>query len=142
MLERTLRDFKFELPSSGIRHFELDTETVASPKDRLTKLLFENSDLVKKSLIDDLKKFETNFSKSSGFEIEFTNDAQNALIEKSIQSDKSISTICNELFKDFKHGLAIVARNSNDKKWELTKDAVDNPDKYLSELVVKSFNKK
>ena len=142
VLERTLRDFKFELPSSGIRHFELDTETVASPKDRLTKLLFENSDLVRQSLIDDLKKFEINFSKSSGFEIEFTNDAQNALIEKSIKLDKSISTICNELFKDYEHGLAIVARNSNDKKWELTKDAVDTPDKYLSELVVKSFNKK
>lgn len=27
VLERTLRDFKFDLPSSGVRHFELDSPT-------------------------------------------------------------------------------------------------------------------
>ncbi len=142
VLERTLRDFKFELPSSGIRHFELDTDTVSNPKERLTKLLFENSDLVRDSLISDLHKFAKTFSKTSGFAIEFDTSAQNALVEMAIQTDKSITSICTELFKDYEHGLAIVARNSSESKWILTKDAVENPDKFLSELVVKSFNNK
>ena len=141
VLEKTLRDFKFELPSSGIKHFELNTNTVESPKEQLTKLLFENSDLVRESMSTDLQKFTKQFAAKSGFEITFDVNAKNALIEKAIQQDKSIDAICKELFKDYEHGLAIISRNSGQSQWILPEDAVENPDKYLSDLVVKSFNK-
>ena len=85
--------------SSGIKHFELNTNTVESPKEQLTKLLFENSDLVRESMSTDLQKFTKQFAAKSGFEITFDVNAKNALIEKAIQQDKSIDAICKELFK-------------------------------------------
>ncbi len=142
VLERTLRDFKFELPSSGIKHFELNTDTIQEPKNHLTKLLFENSDLVRESHLNDLKKFEAQFASTTGFEIQFDNEATNALVEQSIESDKSVMSICHDLFKDYEHGLAIVARNTSERRWTLPLAAIENPDKFLSELVVKSFNNK
>ena len=89
----------------------------------------------------DLQKFTKQFAAKSGFEITFDVNAKNALIEKAIQQDKSIDAICKELFKDYEHGLAIISRNSGQSQWILPEDAVENPDKYLSDLVVKSFNK-
>ena len=38
-LERTLRDFKFELPGSDLRILEIDAETVRSPQRALAALL-------------------------------------------------------------------------------------------------------
>lgn len=141
VLERTLRDFKFELPSSGIRHFELDTDTVENPKERLTKMLVDNSDLVRESLIQELKNFSAHFATDTGFTLNFNADAQKALVEKSVEQDKTVGVICNELFKDYEHGLAIVARNTGEKSWLLPLEAIENPDKFLSDLVVNSFNK-
>lgn len=142
VLERTLRDFKFELPSSGIRHFELNTDTVANPKETLSKLLIENSDIVRESLAEDLKKFIMDFRRETGFSISFDAGAQKALVEKALGADKTISSVCRALFKDYEHGLAIVARNTAESKWLLPKAAIDDPDKYLSELVVNSFKNK
>ncbi len=141
VLERTLRDFKFELPSSGIKHFELDTSTVAEPKQHLTKLLLDNSDLVRESVLSDIAKFEKDFKKRTGFSIGFDPAAQNAIVQKAIDTDKSAVTICSELFKDYGHGLAIVARNTAETHWVLPTEAVESPDEYLSKIIVESFKK-
>ena len=39
MLEATLRDFKFELPDSGIKRLVVDADTVRAPGARLEALL-------------------------------------------------------------------------------------------------------
>ena len=46
-----------------------------------------------------------------------------------------------ELFRDYSHGLAIVARNTGAEEFSIPKEAVENPDKFLSEMVVNSFKK-
>lgn len=142
VLERTLRDFKFELPSSGITGFELDTDTVENPKEKLKKLLCENSELLRASVLADVEKFARKFSHETGFSISFDSAAKEALVEKVIESDKCADAICTELFKDYEHGLAIVSRNSGAASWVLPKEAVEDPDKFLSQLVVNSFSKK
>ena len=45
VLERIFRNFKFELPSSGVKEFEVDTDTVDNPKQQLEKILFEHRNL-------------------------------------------------------------------------------------------------
>ncbi len=142
VLERTLRDFKFELPSSGIRHFELNTDTVSAPKAQLTKLLEDNSDIVRQTMLEGLKQFENDFSAKTGFALSFDAAAQSALVKKAIESDRHIADVCADLFKDYEHGLAIVSRNNSQTAWELPAAAVEAPDKFLSELVVNSFERK
>lgn len=142
VLERTLRDFKFELPSSGIKHFELNTDTVSAPKAQLTKLLEDNSDIVRQTMLDGLEQFEKDFLAKTGFSLSFDADAQSALVKKAIESDKHVADICAALFKDYEHGLAIVSRNNTQTAWRLPAAAVEAPDKFLSELVVSSFERK
>ncbi len=139
VLERTLRDFKFELPSSGISHFELDTETVENPKDALKKLLIENGDLRRGVMLADIDAFSAAFEKTEGFKMNFDDEAKDALLAKAIESDKSISSICSTLFKDYKHGLAIVSRNTGKREFQIGAGAVENPDKFISDMVVESI---
>lgn len=141
VFERTLRDFKFELPSSGIKRFELDTETVENPKAALTKLLMENGDLMRDAMLADIDKFAEKFGAETGFVLDIEPAAKIAVAEIAVREDKSIAAICHGLFKDFGHGLAIVSRNTGEKSFKIPASAIPDPDAFLSGLVVKSFRK-
>ncbi len=141
VLERTLRDYKFELPSSGVKHFELDTNTVENPKESLKNLLVENGDLIRDSISVDIFKFAADYKLKTGYELIFSPEAMYAIIAKSVDEDKTASALCDDLFKDFEHGLAIVSRNTGEKSFNISADCVGDPDKWLSDLVIKSFDK-
>ena len=141
VLERTLRDFKFDLPSSGIKHFELDSQTVANPKEGLEKLLVNNADLLREDISESIAEFAEKFHAENGFKLVFEPDAKEKIISLCVARDKDAQTICSELFRDYSHGLAIVARNTGAEEFSIPKEAVENPDKFLSEMVVNSFKK-
>ncbi len=141
VLERLLRDFKFELPSSGIRSFELDTSVVENPKAALKKILSENAGLRHNALLDEIQKFADAFKSENGFALNLTDAARARLVEIALDEDKSMPAVCARVFRDFVHGLAIVSRNTGAREFCVDADAVDAPDKFLSDLVVKSFGK-
>lgn len=141
VLERTLRDFKFELPSSGIKSFEADTATVENPIQSLKKLLMENADLAHGAMLADLDRFLKNFKANTGYELVFDDSAKAQLVAEAVERDKSVDAVCTDVFKDFEHGLAIVSRNTGEKTFKIDSSCIKNPDAYLSDLVVKSFKK-
>jgi hypothetical protein len=46
--------------------------------------------------------------------------------------------LCAHLFKDYQFGLSLVQKNTAQQSFLLNAEAVDAPDKFLSELVVRS----
>lgn len=44
--------------------------------------------------------------------------------------------MCAKLFKDYPFGLKLVTRSTGATSFVITPDAIANPDKYVSELVV------
>ncbi len=141
VFERVFRDYKFELPSTGIRSFEVTTNTVANPHDALLHLLKENQHLQRGVLRQDIDAFKERFKTSTGIGIDFDDDACDALMELSVESDRSIRSLCETLFKDFEHGLKLVARNMEKEEFTLGREFVTEPDKALSRLVTESFGK-
>jgi len=141
VLEKSLRDFKFELPSSGITSFELNTETMTSPKEVLKEMLASSQHLREKILREDITRFVDDFEQKQGFKLGFSESAQKYLIAKSTDTDKSIFAICEASFKDFHHGLAIISRNTSQKVFLITAETLEHPDKTLSQWVVESFEK-
>jgi hypothetical protein len=51
----------------------------------------------------------------------------------------TIPELCGHLFKDYQFGLSLIQKNAGQTRFVLTAAAVDEPDKFLSELVVKSY---
>ncbi len=139
ILERLFRDFKFELPSSPIKTFQVTTETIDKPSECLKQLKAQTAHLQHDVWIADIKRFALNFEKKHGFTLEFKPLAQETLIAEASESDKSIQALCQDKFKDFEHGLKIITQNTGQTVFKLGKLAIENPDKELSQWVVRSI---
>ena len=140
IFEKIFRNFKFELPSSGIHFFEVNTDTVKDPDGALKKLLLDNQSLLNDKRIADIHNFEEQFFKENNLHITFNEEAIHALIKQSILQDKPIPSLCAELFKDLAYGLKIVARNTQKDTFVLDKDFIGNVQNTLSQWIVNSFN--
>ncbi|MDQ6626784.1 MAG: hypothetical protein M3Y69_11710, partial [Verrucomicrobiota bacterium] len=46
--------------------------------------------------------------------------------------------LCAHLFKDYQFGLSLVQKNTGQTAFSFGREAVEAPDKFLSELVVRS----
>jgi len=142
VFEKTLRNFKFELPSSGIHFFEVNTDTVADPEKALHNLLLQNQSLLHNQRMADIEMYCSVFQKENNLSIRFTEEAVKELIRQSILQDKTIPNLCAEMFKDLAYGLKIVARNEEKDAFELDKDFILDPQKTISQWIVGSFPKK
>ncbi len=139
VLERIFRDFKFELPSTAIKQFEVTPSMIDDPAAYLRQLKDQNAHLQHDVFIDDVKHFAASFEKAHGFTLEFKPLAVDALIQESMQRDQTIQALCQEKFRDFEHGLNIIYRNTGQTVFKIGKLAIEDPDKELSQWVVRSI---
>ncbi len=139
VLERLFRDYKFELPSTAIKHFEVTTEMIEDPAGCLKALKAKNAHLQTAVWENDIKRFAVGFEKTHGFTLEFKPLAIEALIEEANERDQTIQSLCEEKFRDFEHGLTIINRNTGQTVFKLGKLAIEDPDKELSKWVVRSI---
>jgi len=139
VLEKTFRNFKFELPSAGVREFEVDTSTIENPQAQLEKLLVEHRHLRNDEMLKDIARFVEGFTRENNLLLEFEDGAVQALIAESLSADKTLRSLCEEKFKDYRHGLAIISRNTGRTRFSISAAAVADPDGELSKWVVESF---
>ena len=142
VLERTFRDFKFELPSTGIRSFEVDEQTVLNPEESIQELIEQNRDQVDDSMLEDVDRFVEEFKRNHGFELRIRKPAKVALVKQAAEGNRSVLAFCERKFADFQHGLSIIKQRTGKKSFVIERKAIDDPDKELSKWVVDSFGKK
>jgi len=139
VLEHIFRDYKFELPSTAIKSFEVTTGMIANPHEALTQLIIDHKHLMHDVWADELKAFVEAFEREHAFKLTFTDEAADALVGIAADEDRTLRTVCDERFKDFPHALNIIARNTSQTAFEITGEVARNPDKEISEWVVDSF---
>lgn len=139
VLERLFRGFKFELPSTAIKSFNVTVATLEDPAAEVRELLRKNSDAQREFLKAEVQEFAKRFQRDHAFELVFTDDAITELVEESLQRDKTIRGLCEEKFRDFHHGLTLISRNSGLTTFTINAEVVRNPEKELSRWVVASF---
>ena len=142
VLERTFRDFKFELPSTGIKSFEVDEQTVKNPEVSIKELIEQNRDHVDDSMLEDVDRFIEEFKRNHGFELRIRKAAKVALVKLAAQENRSVLAFCERKFADFQHGLSIIEQRTGKKSFVIERKAIDDPDKELSRWVVDSFGQK
>ena len=137
--ERVFRDIKFELPSSKVRRFVVTRELVENPAADLEKILAEPSreeQIVARQLVEE---FAARFRELHGMQISFTAAAANLLVSEALAKSQSVRDLCAARFKDFQFGLKLIAQNTGRNEFVIDTDAVQAPDKVLSEWVVASY---
>jgi hypothetical protein len=83
--------------------------------------------------------FATQFAAAHGITLVFKEEVTLALQERAQREGCAVDTLCARLFIDFPFGLQLVARSTGQTIFDLTKESVEQPDQFLSNLVVSSY---
>ena len=139
--ERVFRNIKFELPSTKVRRFVVTRELVDDPAAELRKILSDperEERIVTRQLVDE---YARRFRQTYGMTLRFTDAAADMLIKEALEKGQSVRDLCATRFKDFQFGLKLIAQNSGQQEFVIDTDAVQAPDKVLSDWVVASYRK-
>jgi len=137
--ERVFRNFKFELPSTKIKRFEVTPEIVDNPVVNLEKLEAEQARQEHIMLRQMVHEFARRFRESHGLVLRFTDEAADLLVARAREQNQPVREFCATQFKDFQFGLRLIAANSGQTEFTVDVEAAKDPQKALSEWVVKNY---
>jgi ATP-dependent Clp protease ATP-binding subunit ClpX len=137
--ERIFRDFKFELPGSGVPSFTVTPSLIANPAETLAELLRAGHAERSKAQRAIVAEYAERFSSEHGVQISFEPEAVDRIITRASAENLGVREFCERAFKDYQFGLTLIKRNSGRIDFSIPQKAVDNPDGVLSEWVVASY---
>ncbi|HEX4085074.1 MAG TPA: AAA family ATPase [Chthoniobacteraceae bacterium] len=135
--ERLLRSFKYELPGSGVNRFTVDPVLIEDPDKRLAELLEQGQRAMAEELAAVAREFARRLSSRYNLRVELTPGAIERLVERASAENIHMRDLCAEVFKDYEFGLKLAEGTA--EPLLLTEEAVANPDRYLSEWLVKRY---
>jgi endopeptidase Clp ATP-binding regulatory subunit ClpX len=135
--ERLLRSFKYELPGSGVNRFTVDPGLIENPGKRLAELLEQGQRAIAQELAAVAREFAQRLASRHNLKVEMTDGAIAKLVERAVAENIHMRDLCAEVFKDYEFGLKLAEGTT--EPLILTEEAVANPDRYLSEWLVKRY---
>ena len=139
--ERVFRDFKFELPSTQVKRFIVSGELVDDRANALKNLLAEHANQERTVACQLVQEFAERFRENHGLTVRFTPEAAEALVSLALKDSLQVRDVCAAKFKDYQFGLKLIAQNTGQQEFAIDREAVENPDKMLSDWVVASYRK-
>jgi len=115
---------------------------VENPEEALGVLLELGHVEHENSLRSIVHEFARRFSAEHQIEFTFQESATDLILEKSEKSETGIRAFCAKAFRDYEFGLALVHKNSGKTHFEITAEAIENPDRVLSQWVVASYSER
>ena len=137
--ERILRDFKFELPGTAVTGLTIDRELVERPAGILEKLRAAFAQIGDAKIVSGITAFRRQFAEQHGVQLHFEPDAVAEISAQAAARNLGGLQMCQHLFRDYQFGVKLIQKNTGQGTFSLPKAAVDDPDRYLSDLVVASY---
>lgn len=90
----------------------------------------------------DMREYEEEFHKEYSIKIHFDNDARDLIVKHALEEKKKVADICGDILNNYEHGFALVRTKLENNSVILTKEAVNEPVKYLNKLIAGYFPEK
>ncbi len=142
VLEKIFRDYKFELPSTGIKSLELGLDSVENPGQALLDLLAEKEPVRREVMQNDIDLFVTEFCDGHEIKLLINKSARETIIVQCLADNMTIKRWVNLNFHDFEYALKLISRNTGKKRFTVTKKLVENTEQELSNRIAESFKNK
>jgi ATP-dependent Clp protease ATP-binding subunit ClpX len=139
VLERVVRDFKFELPSTPVRALEVTADTVDNGAASLAEVLRDKDAWKREGAKREVERYAAEFAAATGIVLAFSREAVALVAEMCERQGRDALTFCREWFRDLEYGLKLIARNTGASSFTVTKRLVADPSKELSRWVADSF---
>ncbi len=140
--ERVFREFKYQLPDSGVVDFELTADVVDAPAQVLDRLLEASRADRWREMQGRLKKLVESWSERFGLEIVMDPEAARLLADKALESNETVESVFKETFKNYEHGLNLIRKNHGPARFEITAEVVRNPESALDHWIRHYFESK
>ena len=88
-----------------------------------------------KSFYDEIKKIELYFFKNHDINIVLEEDAIDFIIEQLIDASLELKIVYEKIDQDFQHGLKLAREKTNRNRFFITRQALLNPEAYISNLI-------
>jgi len=137
--ERILRDFKFELPGSGVTSLRIDRALIEQPAACMVGIKAGGQAEQQRFLRRSAEEFMARLSAAQDVDVRFSDDALDALVALAGERQQPMREICAQLFQDYEFGLRLVKKPPGGEALVLPRAAVEAPDKFLSDLVVRAY---
>ena len=137
--EKTLREYKFELPSSSVREFVV-TERVVEDSVGELKRIMEDANYNRQIVMRErVRRYEEGFQREHRMQIQFDDEATELICQTAIDQGRAPKEICEELLQSYQHGLNLIKQNTGRSEFIFTKAVVENPDDVLERWIRKSY---
>lgn len=140
VLADMLREFKFELPGTSVSELKIDADLIDNKEAVLARYREEGLKVNIEKVRDEVAIYTREFSAKHGVHMDFTEDAVLELAELSSIQGRSVLQICRTKFKDYQFGLKLIQGNNGRESFEICKEAIKDADKFLSDMVVRSYD--
>jgi ATP-dependent Clp protease ATP-binding subunit ClpX len=139
VFEKLFRDYKYYLAGSGLTQLRVTDALVREPQRVLDRLMAEGHKLEAQMLQAGARQFAEKFNSEHGLEVVFDDAAVQRLVQRAQAERMTMTDLCAHLFKDYQFGLSLIKKNTSQTRFVINAEAVDAPDKFLSELVIRSY---
>lgn len=140
VLAGILREFKFELPGTSVSELRINADLIDDKEAVLAKYREEGLKVNIEKVRDEVAIYTREFSAKHGVNMDFTEEAVLELAELSSIQGRSVLQICRTKFKDYQFGLKLIQGNNGRENFEICKEAIKDADKFLSDMVVRSYD--
>lgn len=138
--ERTLRDYKYEFPATGIKKFVVTKDLADDPEGELNKIISDhnyNERIVMREL---LRQYTLKFFNEHEVKIEFDPEAEDLICQWSSQRAQTPDEVCKEVLKDYGYGLNLIKKNSGKSEFKLGMEVLKSPDITLERWIKESYS--
>lgn len=139
--EKILRDFKYELPGTSVTELVVNRDLIENREKHLKDYRKLGLELVVEKARQEVEAFVREFKEKHGVIIRLEDDAVALLVKTAGEQARSVFQVARQLFRDYQFGLKLIQKNTGQADFVLTESSVENPDKFLSEMVVKSYQR-
>ena len=140
--EKVLRNYKFELPSTGVEEFVVTTEVVNAPNAELKRIIEEPDYNRNTVMCEQVRRYEAQFYAEHQLQIQFDDAATALICERAIADKHTVQQVCDQLLGSYQHGLNLIKQNTGQSTFTFPKAVLENPDQVLEEWIRESYTTK
>jgi len=91
--------------------------------------------------IKQMGTFIQNFQRETGLTCQLSEEAQDKLLSQAILEGMDIMVLCQNIVQNLEFGLKVIREKTGQSNFEITPDALDNPEGYVRKLIRKFYGK-
>lgn len=136
------RNYKFELPSTGVEEFVVTAEVVDAPDVELKRITEDTNYNRTTVMCEQTRRYEAQFHAEHQLHIQFDDEATALICERAISDEKTVQQVCDQLLESYQHGLNLIKQNTGQSTFTFPKAVLENPDQVLEEWIRESYTTK